>query len=85
MAAANYSVKMKKPPSMLPPRRLRPSAPPPPTAKMIPVTELTNATCRWPFNSGRNHPEFLFCGDPTADFDGGVPYCPAHMALAHDR
>ena len=48
------------------------------------ILQLEDHHCRWPV--GHPHePGFFYCGDPTADLLGRIPYCPAHMARADGR
>src|SRR3990167_962266 len=63
------------------PGTLPPESAAPPTAKMLPLLELTARTCKWPIG----HPGtagFGFCG---VDKPAGspLPYCTAHAVLAY--
>jgi GcrA cell cycle regulator len=44
--------------------------------------ELNDQSCRWPHGDPRG-PGFFFCGSPEANFNGGVPYCRIHQAIAY--
>lgn len=50
----------------------------------ITLMELKSSSCRWPKGDPLEE-GFLFCGDPSADLDGGRPYCPFHSRKAYDR
>lgn len=43
------------------------------------LVELENCHCRWPVTHGS---PYLFCGDPSADMRGGIPYCLGHSHRA---
>ena len=45
------------------------------------IMGLNNWTCRWPLGELREVAT-LYCGDPSADFASGHPYCPMHTATA---
>lgn len=44
------------------------------------ILDLTNETCRFPVSEDS---PFIFCGTPGADLTGHMPYCQAHMRIAH--
>ena len=46
----------------------------------IRLLELTNKSCRWPYQRGGT---YLFCGVPEADLEGGMPYCARHARRAY--
>jgi len=54
------------------------TAPDVPVEQRKTLLELTNETCRFPYNDPCE-PGFYFCGDPSADLTGGRPYCRAHQ------
>ena len=54
-------------------------SPPAYDGRPIPLLELSNKSCRWPYQRGRT---YLFCGAPEADLEGGMPYCPRHARRA---
>jgi GcrA cell cycle regulator len=58
------------------------AAPPPRTQTACGLLELTNETCRWPYEpAGLGDPRY--CGEPGADLSARAPYCAAHMRLAY--
>lgn len=65
------------------PPRTPPPVPPPPrppaAAERISIFDLTNETCRWPFNDG------MFCGKREADLNNRMPYCRHHAGIAWPR
>jgi GcrA cell cycle regulator len=48
------------------------------------LLELTNESCRWPHGSPGTA-RFHFCGEPGANLEGGMPYCPLHAQRAYRK
>lgn len=48
------------------------------------LIDLTNGSCRWPIGDPLQE-GFLFCGDSSADFASGRPYCRHHTRLSIDK
>lgn len=48
----------------------------------ISLLELANETCRFPIGEPGTR-NFFFCGDPSADLEGGRPYCACHARRAY--
>lgn len=46
--------------------------------------QLENIHCRWPLPSESDRAEF-YCGSPTADVSGGIPYCASHKCRSVTR
>lgn len=64
---------------------LPPSVPVLNIASMCQMHDLTDSSCRWPLWQDDTPPSGRFyCGDPTAAFSGGRPYCPYHADIAYD-
>jgi GcrA cell cycle regulator len=59
-----------------------PPAAPPPRPRGKSLLELTNNSCRWPYGRPGTR-AFFFCGEPGADLEGGMPYCPRHARRAY--
>lgn len=49
-----------------------------PISRRLPLTELTEKTCKWPIGDPLNE-DFHFCGNESPD---GAPYCGYHAKLA---
>ncbi len=49
-----------------------------PISRMLPLTELTEKTCKWPVGDPLQE-DFYFCG---TDCDDSAPYCTYHSKLA---
>jgi GcrA cell cycle regulator len=47
--------------------------------RMIRCDQLTDATCRWPYDSGKDTPSYLFCGHGKP---AERPYCEPHEQLS---
>lgn len=47
----------------------------------VTILTLTERMCRWPIGDPKE-PGFCFCGKPS---NPGVPYCPAHAAIAYQN
>jgi hypothetical protein len=52
------------------------------STKPIPLTELTEDTCRWPMGGFADRPPYLYCGDPTI---ADCSYCGRHFLLGSKR
>lgn len=50
----------------------------------VTLIDLTNLTCRWPKGDPLAD-DFMFCGETSANFKEGRPYCPFHTVLSIDR
>jgi GcrA cell cycle regulator len=46
------------------------------------LLELEDGDCRWPIGDPGSE-KFHFCGEPGADIEQDVPYCPLHMKRAY--
>ena len=82
VAAAAKAEAAAAPPAAAPPTAVPITARPQRRRSGKSLIELKNESCRWPFGHPGT-PAFFFCGEPGADLERGMPYCPRHARRAY--